>query len=767
MSKLGLRTAALIVGIPLLLAAALYILVKPERLRPVVEQQISAVLHRPASVASMSFHLFPPNFSATGLVIGDDPTFSKAPFVEATSVELVPKILPLFTGKLDIESIRLSEPRVELVQNDTGKWNYESIGSNQKGNDAEAFHLGKLFVDLARVGVSQPSKPRQEYSRLSAELRNFAEGKPFQLKLSAMMPEGEAISFEGTITHSGTSTAFSKATFALASLKGAFEGNIASGALNLQIEIPKSPVADLAPLFLPKATSVKGDLIASIKLTGTSENPTLNGRIDMTGFEVSGAAIKQPVKTVKLGLALTPERITLEPASITSGSTQVQAFGVIAHYATKPVLDATLLAPNAQLPELLSIASAYGISSLDGITASGQANLQIRIHGPLQGKDPFEVSGSGSLKDANLQFPSLTKPLLVRTTGFRFESSSASLSNIDAQIAETNLKGSIQLNNFSRPALAFALVLDKASIEELRSLRKQIEDKKNSAPMKMSAEGTLEIGTLKMADLTLSPLNSHAIYRDNHILLNPLNASLYGGRHTGSMDIDLGPALPIYSLTSKLEKVESSQFLAATTSLKGIISGPFSATLSLKFSPADPLLLAKSLSGSVGLKFEQGKIATFNLTNELASVAKFLGFKSGGEQYTQFLGITGDLSIINGAASTQNLKLDLANLSAALTGKMNLADQSLDLKLMSILDRKFSEQVGSNKIGGFMTAALSNPAGNLLIPARISGTFSKPIIAPDPEAIVKMKLQSFNPKDPKQMMDSVNSVLDLFKKKQP
>jgi hypothetical protein len=40
-------------------------------------------------------------------------------------------------------------------------------------------------------------------------------------------------------------------------------------------------------------------------------------------------------------------------------------------------------------------------------------------------------------------------------------------------------------------------------------------------------------------------------------------------------------------------------------------------------------------------------------------------------------------------------------------------------------------------------------------------------MAPDPGAIAKMKLQSFNPKDPKQMMDSVNSVFDMFKKKKP
>jgi len=52
-----------------------------------------------------------------------------------------------------------------------------------------------------------------------------------------------------------------------------------------------------------------------------------------------------------------------------------------------------------------------------------------------------------------------------------------------------------------------------------------------------------------------------------------------------------------------------------------------------------------------------------------------------------------------------------------------------------------------------------------MIPASIKGTFARPILAPDPGAIAKMRLQSFNPKDPKQMMDSVNLLLDMFKKK--
>ena len=766
MSK-NLRLAvALIVGIPLLALLALYLLVDPQKLSPILVAQLSKALNRNASIEKLDFKIFPPSFKASNLVVADDPAFSAKPFLKAETLEIRPAILPLLSGQIELQSVRILEPQLELIQNEKGVWNFDSIGASSKSNEPNSLSLNQLLIERANLGIKQPDSPRDLYSNLSAELRNYAEGKPFGLKVSAQMPSGKSIEAEGTITSASGKTTFSQFTLALASLKASVNGEVSAGALNLELKIPKSPIADAAPLFLPSAMTVKGDVIAGIKITGTPKEPVLNGRLDIAGFEVSGGDIKQPVKTAKLSLVLTPERIMLEPANISSGSTQLQAFGVIAHYDKAPRLEATLIAPDAQVAELLAIARVYGMSSVEGLSATGQAKLQVRASGLLEAKTPLAFSGTGSLRNASFQSPSLTKPVEITSTDFRFESNSASLSAIQAKLASSNLQGDCKVSNFKNPVVEFNLTADKILLDEIRSLVKDSQSK-NDSPAKLTASGSVKIGTLQLAELTLTQLTAQSSYRDGHLVLAPLNASLYGGRHSGSMDIDLRPAKPIYSMNSKLEKIESSQFLAAATSLKGIVSGPFSADLQINFSPADPVQIAQSLNGKISLNFAQGRIASFNLTNELSALAKFLGFNPATEKFTQFMGLTGDLEITGGKASTQNLKIDLANLTAGLTGNMNLADQTLDLKLLSVLDKRFSDQVGGNKIGGFMTAAFANPNGNLMIPASIKGTFAKPIMAPDPGAIAKMKLQSFNPKDPKQMMDSVNSVFDMFKKKKP
>jgi hypothetical protein len=49
-----------------------------------------------------------------------------------------------------------------------------------------------------------------------------------------------------------------------------------------------------------------------------------------------------------------------------------------------PIIDATVKAPNATLPEVLSIARAYGVSGLDKISGLGTINLNGRITGPVK-----------------------------------------------------------------------------------------------------------------------------------------------------------------------------------------------------------------------------------------------------------------------------------------------------------------------------------------------------------------------------------------------
>lgn len=763
------KSILLVLLLPILAAIGIYLFVDTAKLKPVLEANLSTALHRPVRVGSLQLKVWPPGLEASELSIGDDPAFSSRPFLTAASLRVQPSLLPLLRGAVEVRSLEVSSPVVELIQNAGKKWNYESMfPKTSAAGGSTNLSLAKLSVLNAKVAVVQPGEPRDTYSDISVEIEDYAEGKPFFLRCAATLPEGEKAAVEGRVALSGTKTTFDAMTIRLASLKGTLAGSMDDGRLDLHADIPQAPMAELAPLFLPKTMKASGQIAAKLDVAGTTSKPTIAGHLTATNFEVSGGEIRQPVRTPKVSIQFTPDRLTLEPASVTSGSTQLQASGVVTNYAATPNLDFDIAAPAAQIAELVAIARAYGVKAVEGVQATGSAKLQVHVAGSLKKNAPLAISGSGAITAAEIQAPALTKPLSIRNAAIKFEENSAAFSDLDLGIASTRAQGSLRVANFRQPALQFDLKADKVNLDELLGVMKSEPASKNEAPApKLSAEGNISVGTFQLSNLTLTQLTSHIVYANNHAVLNPLNAQVYNGRHTGSMDIDLRANPPVYSLNSKLEKIESSQLLAAATSLKGILSGPLSGNLGLKFSPGEPVSMARSLNGNISLKIDQGRITTLNLLNELGIIAKFLGFNPSSEKATQFLSLAGDLNVANGTASTQNLKLDLANLSATLTGSMNLADQTLNLKLLSLFDKKFSDQVGGNRIGGFMTAALANSNGSLMVPASITGTFSKPVFAPDPAAIGKMKLQQFNPKDPKQMIDSVGGVLDLFRKKKP
>jgi hypothetical protein len=73
-----------------------------------------------------------------------------------------------------------------------------------------------------------------------------------------------------------------------------------------------------------------------------------------------------------------------------------------------PVIDATLKAPNAQLPALLSMAKAYGVTSLDKITGAGTLNLDMHAVGPVKSLNQNElmraVNGNLNLNFNNVKY---------------------------------------------------------------------------------------------------------------------------------------------------------------------------------------------------------------------------------------------------------------------------------------------------------------------------------------------------------------------------
>ena len=110
----------------LVLFAVPYIRVSQYKLS--VANALSQALGRAVTVQDVSIRTFPqPGLLLSGVVVADDPSISAEPLLRADSVLATIRVTSLWRWRLEIGSLKLSEPSVNLVRTADGRWNLESL----------------------------------------------------------------------------------------------------------------------------------------------------------------------------------------------------------------------------------------------------------------------------------------------------------------------------------------------------------------------------------------------------------------------------------------------------------------------------------------------------------------------------------------------------------------------------------------------------------------------------------------------------------------
>lgn len=511
MRRVGI--AILIILLLIIVAAAVFAATfDVNRYRGTIQSEIEKRLGRNVTLGDMHLGVFPPRFRVQTLSIADDPNFgTRRPFVQAQELAVSVKLLPLFRKSVEIDSLTLERPSVELIKNQQGVWNFSSIGqnasqpasargkqpapnqpqqpaptaggANQKPEEQQ-FSLGKLAIQDGQVAITdmQAKAARAVYDHIDVTLKNFAPDRPFTLDAAAHLPgsgaqevrlqgEGGPIvqsnpvttPFHGTLdlkqvgiaglakflnspalvdtdgilsgqakidSKSGNLAAQGQIDVASAKVHGVDLGyplradyditddlpvdmitvrsttiklgqtplNI-SGTVNskptpavidLNLKANNVSIAEMAKMAaafgtaLPPGTNVTGNVNANIHAQGAADKPGLSGTVNGRNIQMSGKEAPQPVQIQAVNLTLTPSDIHSDSFNITSAGTNVAAqFGLKQYLAKNPMIDATLKAPNASLPAILSIAKAYGVTALDKVSGAGNLNLDMHAAGPL------------------------------------------------------------------------------------------------------------------------------------------------------------------------------------------------------------------------------------------------------------------------------------------------------------------------------------------------------------------------------------------------
>jgi AsmA protein len=559
------------------------------------------------------------------------------------------------------------------------------------------------------------------------------------------------------------------------SVKGQIDAGKTPKTLDVHLSTQNAAITEIARLagslgvgFNPKY-QFKGIITADVTAQGAMSTPQLSGTVSANGVEVSGGEIKQLVSVPQITLNLTPDAIRSNSFLAQSGSTRLDVVFALSQYTSKnKIADATLKTDGANIAELLNIAKAYGIDAADGVSGTGRLSFNVHVQGPVSETDKLTYNGTGQISSATLSTPSFTKPVVVRNADIHFAQNAASLDNLDASLGSTTLRGKLGAKNFAAPDLQFNLSADKVDTNELQQLRprstsgngKKAAD--SPSPLeKASGSGNIAVNTIMANDIVLNNVRSGVKLNRGVIELSPLTADVYGGKENGSIVLDIRPATPTCSVQAKLSGVDSNKALSATTSLKDTLYGSLSADSNLTFALASSNDLARTLNGTVSFSVLNGQLKHMNILDEIGKVGKFLGAAGQSGSDTSLKKLAGTLHMRNGVASTDNLVAALNEGSFSANGNINLVDQGIDMRVNAVLANAISNNVGGTNIGGFLSTALANNKGELVVPVRVTGSLAKPVFTPDAEAIAQMKLKSLLPTagDPTKLSSSILGAL--------
>jgi len=158
------------------LIVLLLFLVRPgaSRLKSRIIASISSGVGRPVDIGSVRFRLLPrPGFDLENLVVYDDPAFGAEPMLRAGEVTASLRLTSLARGRLEIARLDLTEPSLNLVRAENGRWNVQPL--------LERSAHTPLAPTAKANSEARPGFPYIEASSARINFMSGREKKPFAL----------------------------------------------------------------------------------------------------------------------------------------------------------------------------------------------------------------------------------------------------------------------------------------------------------------------------------------------------------------------------------------------------------------------------------------------------------------------------------------------------------------------------------------------------------------------------------------------------------
>jgi hypothetical protein len=277
-----------------LLVAILAVLIVPpmvsiSRYKSGITRLMSASLGRPVRLSSVELRLLPrPGFVLTDLYVDEDPGFGAEPFLHANTVKASIRLLSLWRGRLEIDTVSVDEASLNLVRNDAGRWNLDSLfrtAAAQTGqNQAKrAVPLPYLDATNSRINVKKGVE-KLPYSLVNTDI-SFWQANPGDWRIRL---RGQPARTDVSMELGDTGIVRMEA-----SMKKASELRLMP--VHMDVEWREAQLGQLTRLIIGSDPGWRGDLTGEFHLDGNAESAQVKTRLRAIGVHRAEFAPASPL----------------------------------------------------------------------------------------------------------------------------------------------------------------------------------------------------------------------------------------------------------------------------------------------------------------------------------------------------------------------------------------------------------------------------------------------------------------------------------------
>jgi len=336
---------------------------------------------------------------------------------------------------------------------------------------------------------------------------------------------------------------------------------------------------------------------------------------------------------------------------------------------------------------------------------------------------------------------------------------------------ESKLTFAATAKDYAKPDLTFDLKLDKINLDrylpppseksgEVKKDQPAASKKTDYLPLRtLIVDGKARVGALTVKGMKMQDINVTVTGRNGVIQIDPLLATLYKGTLLAKAAADVRQDAPRSTLSLQVKNVDAGPLLQDFLK-KDFLEGTANIEASISAVGDVPERIKRSLNGKGQAVFSNGAIKGIDLAGMVRNVTAAFGQTQQGAEKprTDFSELNAPFTITDGVANTPGTSLASPLLRVLATGKANLVDESLDLRV-------------EPKVVGTLTGqGDAKDRSGVTVPVLVKGTFSSPRFQPDLKGMLEKGLREGTlpgikglPKTPEGLPKTDETIKGIFK----